>query len=109
MAMLPVNGTLVKTSPRPFYRTKRGIIIIMVVVVAIVIAIVGGVVGGLKSKASVTSPSQPNGVDTATTTQLASATTALAPATTASSFLSSVGGATSQYSTTPTPFVGSAN
>jgi len=95
MATLPVNGTLVKTSPRPFYRTKRGIIIIIVVVVAIVVAIVGGAVGGSKSKTSSISLSQPNGVDTATT--------ALAQATTASSFLPVGGGATSQYSTASGP------
>jgi len=98
MATLPVNETLVKSPPRPFYRTKRGIIIIIVVVVAIVSAIVGGVVGGLTS----TSLSQPNGVATAQN-GVDSATTTLTPATVAPSFLTTVTSSGATYQTYPTP------
>lgn len=62
----PVDG---KTPPRPFYRTRRGIIIIIMAFVAIVAVVVGigvGVSQGVRSVSTVTpapSKTQPNGTD----------------------------------------------
>lgn len=65
-----VNGTLVKTPPRPFYRTGRGGIIIIFAFFAIVAGIVGFAVGGslLRARGRLDHGPATGGLGTATTT-----------------------------------------